>query len=86
MAVRKMAGAVALGGFLLDWYNEVASVINLSEASVRLAAGLFQIHPPTIGTLVTGMGRDAYKSSWWSKDIKQSNFRNKDEEEQLAIK
>ena len=30
--------------------------------------------------------RDAYKSSWWSKDIKQSNFRNKDEEEQLAIK
>ena len=65
---------------------KVASVINLSEASGQIAAGLFQIHPPTIGTLVTGMGRDAYKSSWWSKDIKQSNFRNKDEEEQLAIK
>ena len=34
---------------------EVASVIELSEASGRVAAGLFQIHPPTIDTLVTGM-------------------------------
>ena len=37
---------------------EVASVINLSQASGRVAAGLFmnlfyQIHPPTIDTLVT---------------------------------
>ena len=36
---------------------EVASVIELSEASGRVAAGLFmyQIYPPTIDTLVTGM-------------------------------
>ena len=34
---------------------EVASVIELSEASGRVAAGLF-IYPPTIDTLVTGMG------------------------------
>ena len=33
---------------------EVASVIELSEASDRVAAGLF-IYPPTIDTLVTGM-------------------------------
>ena len=39
---------------------EVASVIELSEASGRVAAGLFmtdQIHSPTIDTLVTGMSR-----------------------------
>ena len=36
---------------------KVASVINLSEASGRVAAGLFyyQIYPLTIDTLVTGM-------------------------------
>ena len=39
---------------------EVASVIELSEASGRVAAGLFmtdQIHSPTIDTLVTGLRR-----------------------------
>ena len=35
---------------------EVASVINLSESSGQVAAGLFT-HPPTINTLVTGMLR-----------------------------
>ena len=37
---------------------EVASVIELSEASGRVAAGLFmiyQIYPPTIDTIVTGL-------------------------------
>ena len=37
---------------------EVASIIELSEASGRVAAGLFslyQIHTPTIDTLVAGM-------------------------------
>ena len=36
---------------------EVASVIELSEASGRVAASLFicQIYPPTIDTIVTGL-------------------------------
>ena len=40
---------------IVTWTIEVASVIELSEASGQVAAGLF-IYPPTIDTLVTGMG------------------------------
>ena len=40
---------------MTGWTIEVASVIELSEASGQVAAGLF-IYPPTIDTLVTGMG------------------------------
>ena len=50
-----------IGHIFLTFIIEVASVIELSEASGRVAAGLFmiilnyQIYPPTIDTLVTGM-------------------------------
>ena len=40
---------------------EVASVIELSEASGWVAAGLFQIYPPIIDTIVTGMTQHAIK-------------------------
>ena len=45
---------------------EVASVINLSEASGRVAAGF---HPPTIDTLVTGMGLLTIEETMSSKNI-----------------
>ena len=50
-----------IGHIFITVIIEVASVIELSEASGRVAAGLFmiilnyQIYPPTIDTLVTGM-------------------------------
>ena len=49
-----------IGHIFITVIIEVASVIELSEASGRVAAGLFmfmfyQIYPPTIATLVTGM-------------------------------
>ena len=47
---------------------EIASIIELSETLGQVAAGLFmfmfmyQIHPPTIDTLVTGMIPTGIKS------------------------
>ena len=53
---------------------EVASVIELSEASGRVAVSLFIIHPPTIDTLVTGRvglaSKPRFLSQGWASQFR----------------